>query len=85
MGSFRDHRRGERGVRALEWPALSSEHLVGLDSETAGGMDGNFHRLRVVLYFIKRGGNDSPKWIRCSRALMGHFSCVHWDLHFKDP
>lgn len=58
---------------------------MGWDSENTGGMDGNFHRFRVVLYFIKQGGNDSPKWIRCSRALTGHFSYVHWDLQFTDP
>lgn len=63
----------------------NSQSLVGLDFGATRRMDGIFYRLHVVLYFIKPGGSDSRKWIRCSRALLSHFSSVRWDLQFKDP
>lgn len=72
-------------MRALEQPALTIQCLVGLDFGATRGTDGIFLRLRVVLYFINRGGSDSHKWIRCSRALLSHFSCIRWDLQFKGP
>lgn len=63
----------------------NSQSLVGLDFGATRRMDSIFHRLHVVLYFIKPGGSDSRKWIRCSRALLSHFSSIRWDLQFKDP
>lgn len=62
----------------------SSKSLVGLDFRATRRMDGIFHRLLIVLYFMKPGGSDSHKWTGCSRALLSHFS-AHWDLQFKDP
>lgn len=63
----------------------NSQSLVGLDFGATRRMDGIFHRLHAVLYFIKPGSSGSRKWIRCSRALPEPLLLVRWDLQFKDP
>lgn len=64
----------ERGVRAPEWPALTIQCLAGLDFGATGERDSMASFIGFMLSFIliKQGGNDSPKRIRCSRALKGH-------------
>lgn len=80
-GSFRNRRERCEGPWATS--THNSECLVGSNFGATRGMDGISHRLRVVLYFIKQGGSDSCKWIRCLRALLSHFFFVLWDLQFK--